>query len=65
MQPLSEDYLVMVNLENIRSMRPWIDCEFVLYQKLCQVREEMCELQLINIRKAKRETGRKTTQQVV
>lgn len=42
----TEDFIVMTNLINVRSMRPWIDCEFALYQKLCRNREYMLDCQL-------------------
>ena len=42
----TEDFVVMTNLINVRAMRPWIDCEFSLYQKLCRNREQILDFQL-------------------
>lgn len=61
----TEDFIVMTNLLVIREKRPWIDCEFVLYQKLCRNKEYLLDCTLENtkyemskLRKERRVTTR-------
>lgn len=52
---VSEDFMLLTNLQNIRFHRPWIDCEFVIYQKLIRNREALLDAQLKQIKLATRE----------
>lgn len=54
MTQVTEEFLLMTNLQVARQHRAWIDAEFVLYQKLIEHRLLILDVQMYHLKKAKR-----------
>lgn len=54
MTQVTEEFLLIANLQVARQQRAWIDAEFLLYQKLIEHRQKLLDVQLLQIKVAEK-----------